>query len=140
MGYLFQRKKSGKVLSLAMAGASPKALKAEAMTPESLNMGINAGIVPGNFGGYLKALERYCTMSLADTLAAAIDYAENGYPIDPSLATAIARALASRYPAVKIEPAERPVAAADSIARLTAPLRTSGSSITVRGTYALVGR
>ena len=75
-----------------MAGASPKALKAEAMTPESLNMGINAGIVPGNFGGYLKALERYGTMSLADTLAAAIDYAENGYPIDPSLATAIARA------------------------------------------------
>ena len=85
-------KKSGKVLSLAMAGASPKALKAEAMTPESLNMGINAGIVPGNFGGYLKALERYGTMSLADTLAAAIDYAQNGYPIDPSLATAIARA------------------------------------------------
>src|SRR5215203_6128136 len=93
-------KKSGKVLSLAMAGASPKALKAEAMTPESLNMGINAGIVPGNFGGYLKALERYGTMSLADTLAAAIDYAENGYPIDPSLATAIARARGNleKYP------------------------------------------
>src|SRR6185503_16924152 len=85
-------KKSGKVLSLAMAGASPKALKAEMMTPESLNMGINAGIVPGNFGGYVKALERFGTMSLADTLSAAIDYAENGYPIDPSLATAIARA------------------------------------------------
>jgi gamma-glutamyltranspeptidase/glutathione hydrolase len=85
-------KKSGKVFSLAMAGASPKALKAEAMTPESLNMGINAGIVPGNFGGYLKALERFGTMSLADTLAAAIDYAEHGYPVDPSLATAISRA------------------------------------------------
>jgi len=85
-------KKSGKVMSLAMAGASPKALKAEAMTPESLNMGINAGIVPGNFGGYVTALQRYGTMSLADTLSAAIDYAENGYPIDPSLATAIARA------------------------------------------------
>jgi len=85
-------KKSSKVLSLAMAGASPKALKAEMMTPESLNMGINAGIVPGNFGGYVKALERFGTMSLADTLSAAIDYAENGYPIDPSLATAIARA------------------------------------------------
>jgi gamma-glutamyltranspeptidase / glutathione hydrolase len=85
-------KKTGKVLSLAMAGASPKALKAEAMTPESLNMGINAGIVPGNFGGYLTALQRYGTMSLADTLSSAIDYAEHGYPIDPSLATAIARA------------------------------------------------
>jgi gamma-glutamyltranspeptidase / glutathione hydrolase len=85
-------KKSGKVFSLAMAGASPKALQAEAMTPESLNMGVNAGIVPGNFGGYLKALERFGTMSLADTLAAAIDYAEHGYPIDPSLTTAISRA------------------------------------------------
>ena len=31
-------------------------------------------------------------MSLADVLAPAIDYAENGYPIDPSLATAIDRA------------------------------------------------
>ena len=64
------------------------------MTPESLNSGINAGIVPGNFGGYLAALERFGTMSLADMLAAAIDYAEHGYPIDPSLATAIARAQA----------------------------------------------
>jgi gamma-glutamyltranspeptidase/glutathione hydrolase len=85
-------KKTGRVYSLAMAGATPKALKAETMTPESLNSGIDAGIVPGNFGGYLVALERFGTMSLADVFASAIDYAEHGYPIDPSLATAIARA------------------------------------------------
>src|SRR6516162_11575695 len=85
-------KKSGRVLSLSMAGATPKALKAEAMTPETLNAGINAGIVPGNFGGYLTALQRFGTMSVADTFASAIDYAEHGYPIDPTLATAIARA------------------------------------------------
>src|SRR4051812_24968529 len=84
-------KKSGKVYTLAMAGATPKALKAEDMTRETLNWGITAGIVPGNFGGYLTALGRFGTMSLADVFASAIDYAEHGYPIDPSLATAIAR-------------------------------------------------
>ena len=35
-------KKSGRVYSLAMAGAAPKAIKAEAMTPETLDWGINA--------------------------------------------------------------------------------------------------
>jgi gamma-glutamyltranspeptidase/glutathione hydrolase len=93
-------KKTGEVHSLAMAGAAPKALKAEAMTADTLNSGIDAGIVPGNFGGYLVALEQFGTMKLADVLASGIDYAEHGYPIDASLATAIARAKASlaKYP------------------------------------------
>jgi gamma-glutamyltranspeptidase/glutathione hydrolase len=96
---IFDRK-TGKVHSLAMAGATPKALKAEAMSPASLSQGIDAGIVPGNFGGYLVALERFGTMKLADVLASGIDYAKNGYPIDASLATAISRAKAnlSKYP------------------------------------------
>jgi gamma-glutamyltranspeptidase / glutathione hydrolase len=85
-------KKSGRVHSLAMTGAAPRAMKAEQMTPETMSWGISAGIVPGNFGGYLAALERFGTMSLAETFAAAIDYAEHGYPMDPSLATAIGRA------------------------------------------------
>jgi gamma-glutamyltranspeptidase / glutathione hydrolase len=84
-------KKTGKVYSLSMAGAAPMAIKGENMTPETLDWGINAGIVPGNFGGYITALERFGTMSLADVLASAIDYADHGYPIDVSLATAIAR-------------------------------------------------
>ena len=87
-------KKSGKVYSLSMAGAAPKALKASEMTPETLNSGINAGIVPGNIGGYLTVLNRFGTMKVADVVASAIDYAENGYPIDPSLATALAGAKA----------------------------------------------
>src|SRR5262245_37876316 len=93
-------KKSGKVYSLSMAGATPKALKAEAMTAQSLSQGIDAGIVPGNFGGYLVALERFGTMKLADVLASGIDYAQNGYPIDASLATAISRSKANlaKYP------------------------------------------
>jgi gamma-glutamyltranspeptidase / glutathione hydrolase len=85
-------KKTGKVYSLAMAGAAPMAIKGEAMTPQTLDWGINAGIVPGNFGGYVTALQRFGTMSLAEVLTSAIDYADHGYPIDVSLATAITNA------------------------------------------------
>ena len=92
--------KSGKVYSLSMAAAAPKAIKGEDMTPATLDWGINAGIVPGNFGGYLTALQRFGTKSLADVLASAIDYAENGYPMDPTLAAAIsgAKAKLSEFP------------------------------------------
>src|SRR5205809_1859307 len=84
-------KKSGKVLSLSMAGAAPKGLKPAEMTSETLNAGINAGIVPGNIGGYLYLLDRFGTMGIADVFAPAIEYAEKGYPIDPMLAESISR-------------------------------------------------
>jgi gamma-glutamyltranspeptidase/glutathione hydrolase len=84
-------KKSGKVHSVSMAGAAPKALKPSAMTPDTLNSGMKAGIVPGNLGGYLSLLDRMGTMSLAEVLAPAIEYAEKGYPIDLMLAQSIDR-------------------------------------------------
>jgi gamma-glutamyltranspeptidase / glutathione hydrolase len=84
-------KKSGKVVSLAMTGAAPKALKPSEMTPATLNAGMLAGIVPGNLGGYLSLLERYGTMSVAEVFAPAIEFAEKGYPIDPMLAQSIDR-------------------------------------------------
>ena len=61
------------------------------MTPETLNAGMKAGIVPGNLGGYLSLLDRFGTMSLAEVFAPAIEYAEKGYPIDPMLAQSIDR-------------------------------------------------
>jgi gamma-glutamyltranspeptidase / glutathione hydrolase len=93
-------KKSGKVLSLSMAGAAPKGLKPAEMTPESLNAGMNAGIVPGNLGGYLYLLDRFGTMSVGDVVAPAIEYGEKGYPIDPMLAADITRGRnnLSKYP------------------------------------------
>jgi gamma-glutamyltranspeptidase/glutathione hydrolase len=71
-------KKSGKILSLSMAGAAPKALKPAEMTPAMLNAGMKAGIVPGNLGGYLYLLDRFGTMTIADVFAPAIS-AEKGY-------------------------------------------------------------
>ena len=84
-------KGTGKVWSLSMAGAAPKAIVPAEMTPESMNAGIKAGIVPGNLGGYLYALERFGTMTIAEVFAPAIEYADSGYPIDPMLAQSIAR-------------------------------------------------
>ena len=91
-------KTSGKVLSLAMTGAAPRALKPAEMTPETLNAGMKAGIVPGNLGGYLYALDRLGTMSLADVFAPAIEVAEQGYPIDPMLAQSIAITQSNCWP------------------------------------------
>ena len=84
-------KKTGKVHSVSMAGAAPKALKPAEMTPETMNAGITAGIVPGNLGGYLSILDKLGTMSIADVFAPAIEYAERGYPIDKMLAASIDR-------------------------------------------------
>lgn len=84
-------KKTGKVHSVSMAGAAPKALKPAEMTPETLNAGMKAGIVPGILGGYLSILDKLGTMSLAEVLAPAIEYAERGYPIDQMLAASIDR-------------------------------------------------
>ena len=81
--------KTGKVLSLSMAGPAPMGIKAAEMTPELLNRGIKAGIVPGNVGGLLTALERFGTKSVADVLAAAIGYAERGVPINDNLVASI---------------------------------------------------
>jgi gamma-glutamyltranspeptidase/glutathione hydrolase len=84
-------KKTGKVHSVSMAGAAPKALKPAEMTPETLNAGMKAGIVPGNLGGYLSILDKLGTMSIAEVFAPAIEYAEKGYPIDQMLAQSIDR-------------------------------------------------
>ena len=37
--------------------------------------------VPGAFDGWVTLLEKHGTMKLADLLAPAIDYAENGFPV-----------------------------------------------------------
>jgi gamma-glutamyltranspeptidase / glutathione hydrolase len=85
-------KKSGKVVSLGMASGAPIALKASEMSPETLDWGMKAGLPPGNIGGYLVEFQRYGTMSLKEVLAPAIDYAQHGYPMDRTLATALAGA------------------------------------------------
>jgi gamma-glutamyltranspeptidase/glutathione hydrolase len=82
-------KRTGTVLSLSMAGPAPMGINPGEMTPALLDRGIKAGIVPGNVGGVLTALERFGTRSVAEVLATAIAYAERGVPINENLVGAI---------------------------------------------------
>jgi gamma-glutamyltranspeptidase/glutathione hydrolase len=82
-------KKTGAVHSLAMAGAAPKGLNVAEMTPETLNSGMKAAVVPGNIGGLISMLDRFGSKSLADVLAPAIDYAENGHPANENFVAGV---------------------------------------------------
>lgn len=84
-------KATDQVYSLNATGATALGVDPERMTREYLNKGILAGVVPGLFGGWIAVLDRFGTMSLAEVLEPAIDYAENGHPLEPSVAGSIAR-------------------------------------------------
>ena len=82
-------KKTGTVHSLHMAGAAPKALKMAEMTPQTLNAGMKAAIVPGNMGGLIAMLDRFGSKSLAEVLAPAIEYADSGHPANDNFTAGV---------------------------------------------------
>ncbi len=72
---------TGEAFSLQMTGAAPYALDPKVVTKADRDRGYRAGKVPGNFGGWIAALRRFGTVSLAEALEPAIYYAENGFPL-----------------------------------------------------------
>ncbi|MHB8770971.1 MAG: gamma-glutamyltransferase [Syntrophales bacterium] len=85
--------KTGEVISLDMIGPVPAAATEEMFNDKTAReVGYKAGVVPGNIGGWIMLLEKYGTMSLAEVFAAAIHYADDGFPVDPLLAKHINRA------------------------------------------------
>lgn len=82
------------VEALSHAGAAPMGLDPAKLSPDVLkstyNSGYTAGVVPGNFGGWIAVLQKYGTMSLGECLEYAIDLAENGFPVSPGLSSGIA--------------------------------------------------
>ena len=78
--------KTGEVISLQMTGAAPYAATPDRFkSKRDQEAGYLAGVVPGNFGGWVYLLEKYGTMSLGKVLESAIYYAEKGFPVDPVL-------------------------------------------------------
>jgi gamma-glutamyltranspeptidase/glutathione hydrolase len=79
--------KTGEVVSLQMTGAAPYAATPDRFkSKRDQEAGYLAGVVPGNFGGWIHLLDRYGTMPLSDVFAAAIEYADQGFPVDSYLA------------------------------------------------------
>ncbi|MFK8041820.1 gamma-glutamyltransferase family protein [Congregibacter sp.] len=75
--------------ALSATGAAPRELDASQLLSEQLNKGINAGVVPGLFGGWISLLQRFGTLSLSEVLAPAIAYARDGHPMEASVVRSI---------------------------------------------------
>src|SRR5258705_10914276 len=77
--------KTKKLAGLNASGRAPKALNLDYFAKHGLKdvpfTGMEAITVPGAFDGWVTLLEKYGTMKLADLLAPAIEYAENGFPV-----------------------------------------------------------
>jgi gamma-glutamyltranspeptidase / glutathione hydrolase len=77
--------KTGELKGLNGSGRAPRSLTLEHFQKKGLESvplnGMEPITVPGAFDGWVTLLEKYGTMKLADLLAPAIDYAENGFPV-----------------------------------------------------------
>src|SRR4051812_28700347 len=70
-------------------GPAPAAATIDAFRRRDVGLipgtGLLPAVVPGAFGGWLLLLERYGTWRLADALEFAIGFAEDGFPVIPSI-------------------------------------------------------
>ncbi len=77
--------KTGKLYGLNASGWSPAALTADYLLAKGAKSmpqrGIDSVTVPGTVDGWDKLLKRFGRKSLADVLAPAVGYAEEGFPI-----------------------------------------------------------
>jgi gamma-glutamyltranspeptidase/glutathione hydrolase len=85
-GYaLFYVAKENKVYALDFIGVAPRKVRVNEMTRADLWSGYKSIMVPGAVAGWAAAVERFGTMSLKELMQPAIEYAENGFPVSPSL-------------------------------------------------------
>ena len=77
--------KTKELKGLNGSGRAPHSLTPEYFSKQNLKQmplrGMGSITVPGAFDGWTTLLDKYGTMKLADLLAPAIEYAENGFPV-----------------------------------------------------------
>ena len=77
--------KTRKLEALNASGRAPRALSLDYFTSRKIAQmpftGMEPITVPGAFDGWITLLEKHGSMKLADLLAPAIAYAENGFPV-----------------------------------------------------------
>jgi gamma-glutamyltranspeptidase/glutathione hydrolase len=82
--------KTKKLEALNASGRAPRALNLEHFTSRKITQMPTSGMetitVPGAFDGWVTLLETHGTMKLADLMAPAIGYAENGFPVMEKIA------------------------------------------------------
>jgi gamma-glutamyltranspeptidase / glutathione hydrolase len=77
--------KAKKLEGLNASGRAPRALNLEHFSSRKISQipvtGMEAITVPGAFDGWVTLLDKHGSMKLADLMAPAIGYAENGFPV-----------------------------------------------------------
>ena len=77
--------KTAELKGLNGSGRAPRALNVDYFVKKGITTmpvnGMEPITVPGAVDGWITLLDKYGTMKLADLLAPAIDYAENGFPV-----------------------------------------------------------
>jgi len=90
---IFHDAKSRVTRVLCGQGVTPAAATMERFAELGLDIipgsGFLPACVPGSFGAWMTLLRDYGTMTVADVLETAIDYAQNGYILLPRIAAAI---------------------------------------------------
>src|SRR5215213_7019559 len=85
--------RSDDVVVVCGQGTAPQAATIDAFRQRELKLipgtGLLPAVVPGAFGGWLLMLERYGTWRLADVLEFAIGFADEGFPVIPSITRTI---------------------------------------------------
>jgi gamma-glutamyltranspeptidase/glutathione hydrolase len=80
-GVLMLTPPGGTPRALVFLGRAPAAASAEALPQAARDVGPRSVAVPGNLAGWGRVLADHGTMSLAETLAPAIELAEEGVPL-----------------------------------------------------------
>src|SRR4029453_4186603 len=82
--------KKKELKALNASGRAPKAASIDELKKRNFDRmpesGIHAGTVPGAVDGWAKLMERFGTMTLAQVLQPAIEYAERGFPVTDVIA------------------------------------------------------
>ncbi len=90
---IFYDANAGEVVVLCGQGPAPQAATIDAFRERGIDLipgtGLLPAVVPGAFGGWLLMLERFGTWRLADVLEFAIGFAEDGFPVIPSISRII---------------------------------------------------
>jgi gamma-glutamyltranspeptidase/glutathione hydrolase len=83
--------KTHRLEGLNASGRAPRALTLDYFAKKNITQmplaGMDTVTVPGAFDGWVTLLDKYGTMKLADLLAPAIDYAENGFPVEEKISS-----------------------------------------------------
>lgn len=80
---------TGKLTAINGSGKAPLLATPDRFPNGIPDDGAGAATVPGEVHGWLTAHERWCTWSMRDILAPAIDYAESGFPANFALCRSI---------------------------------------------------